>query len=1047
MPGAPAGDMPLQPPVGAVIRIAGDCLLSIPFYDEPILNSPYHAPTRHHALDAGGQPLAHDPLPGRRRCGYIAPVPKARKQRQRGPERQAALDLSGAGGGQAYDVAGLVDEIRQHMASWRAIPNPADWGVSPSTQRLLAHWRNPPEEALRPFFCQVEAVETVIWLTEVARSRKQYAPIFRHLAEVNAEANPDLFRLALKMATGSGKTTVMAMLIAWHTVNAVRSPGSSHFAKGFLLVAPGITIRDRLRVLLPSDANNLYRSRHLVPQEMWGDLGHAKVVIANYHVFGRRRVLETNKTGEAVLAGWRNEPLIVEETEGEMLQRACGDLLRMKNVVVINDEAHHCYRERVADEAEKLTAEEREEAKENSEAARLWISGLEALQRKVGVRAVYDLSATPFFLSGSGYAEGTLFPWVVSDFALIDAIESGIVKLPRVPVSDNAVNADFPVFRNLWEALKKDPIQLPKKGALKSGDLDPLQIPGILQTALISLYDIWKDEYEQWQRAGVKVPPVFIVVCNNTATSKLVHEWISGWERETDGMRRTEHLGHLKLFSNYDDHGNPLPRMNTLLIDSRQIEAGELDADFRRLAAAEIETFRREKSEREGAASGEEASDAELLREVMNTVGREGKLGAQIRCVVSVSMLTEGWDANTVTHILGIRAFGTQLLCEQVIGRALRRLSYEPGDKRDPDGNPLFDAEYADILGIPFDFAAQPVKVTKTAPKPVTRVAAVPERAALAIRFPRIVGYRNELPEVRFEAAFTTDSRMELSPELVGPSTARLEGVVGEGIDISPQSLDEMRPGAIAMHLSKRLVERYFREDDGMPPYHLVGKLQPITRRWIAECVTLTGGTKAGMLTYAEVADKAANLIYSAIVRKAGEGGALAVRAMVDPFNPAGSTDHVSFITSKTTLWTTRPDRSHVNIVVCDSDWEAEFCRVVEAHPATLAYVKNQALGFEIPWLDGAVPRRYLPDFIVRVDDGSGPSDPLNLIVEIKGQKDLSTVTKAETARSLWVPAANGLGTFGRWDFVEFSDVYGIEAAFGELVARLQKNQKKLENA
>ena len=454
----------------------------------------------------------------------------------------------------------------------------------------------------------------------MARRRQQYAHIWKQLDAANSEANPELFRLALKMATGSGKTTVMAMLIAWHTVNAVRSPMSNIFSRGFLIITPGITIRDRLRVLLPTDPESYYTSRHLVPQEMLPEMGKAKIVITNFHALGRRRRLDTNKVGEAILSGWRNEELISEETEGEMLQRACEDLLSMKNVVVINDEAHHCYREKTGDsEEERFTAEDRQEAKENNEAARLWIAGIEALKRKVGVRAIYDLSATPFFLRGSGYEEGTLFPWVVSDFALIDAIECGIVKLPRVPVSDNAVNADMPVFRNLWEHIKSGPNQLPKKGAGKTGDLDPLQLPSVLQTALYALYNHYETEFEEWKRAGVAVPPVFIVVCNSTSTSKLVYEWISGWQREVEGEHQTIHRGHLRLFSNFDDYGNPRPRMNALLIDSRQIEAGDvLDPAFRKAAEAEIEQFRREKAQREGAAASETISESELLREVMN---------------------------------------------------------------------------------------------------------------------------------------------------------------------------------------------------------------------------------------------------------------------------------------------------------------------------------------------------------------------------------------------------------------------------------------------
>jgi len=997
-----------------------------PFYAEPILNSPYEVPTRHHALSDSGEPLNQPPIEGRRRSKYVAPVPKSRKIKA-DAKKQATLDLDQTKDGSShYNPTPIINEIRGHIASWRSIPNPNDWGVTPVTQRLLQYWRSDNFSGPRPFYCQVEAVETAIWLAEVARKNKQYAHIFRHLEEANRDANPEIFRLALKLATGAGKTTVMAMLIAWQAINAARQPNSSLFSRGFLIVAPGITIKDRLRVLKPSDGNSYYRSRELVPQDMMPDLNKAKIEIVNYHVFQRRKAHELNAVGLRLMKGWKGEAIEELETEGQMLQRACGDLLQMKNVVVINDEAHHCYRERPGShEEDELKGEEKDEAKENNEAARLWISGIEALKRKVGVRAVYDLSATPFFLRGSGYEEGTLFPWVVSDFSLVDAIECGIVKLPRVPVSDNAVNAATPVFRNLWDHIGK---KMPKKGAGKSGDLDPLSIPAELQTALYSLYSHYEKEFEAWQKVGIGVPPVFIVVCNNTASSKLIFEWISGWEREVEGERQTKHYGHLELFRNYDDrNGNRLPRMNTLLIDSQQLESGEaLDSKFRDMAEAEIEQFRREIKEREGAAAADKLSDSELLREVMNTVGQKGRLGEQVRCVVSVSMLTEGWDANTVTHILGVRAFGTQLLCEQVIGRGLRRQSYELND------NGLFNTEYADILGIPFDFATEPQEVTRTPPKPTTRVHALKERNDLSIRFPRVAGYRAELPSESFSANFSADSVLDLTPELVGPCTVRLEGLVGEGHDISPDALDDMRPNTVATHLTKKLIEMYFREPDQDVPYYLYNQLQPITRRWIATCLKLTGGTRAGMLTYAELAEKASELIYQAIVRSAGEDGESVVKAMLDPYNPHGYTDHVSFITTKQTLWETR--LSHVNYVVCDSDWEAEFARVVEAHPATISYVKNQALGFEVPYRSGSVPRRYLPDFIIQVDDGRGPDDPLNLIVEVKGFRGLDEQIKAETMTNLWVPGVNNLKAYGRWAFAEFRNAFAMEEDYGKLV-------------
>jgi type III restriction enzyme len=268
--------------------------LSQSFFERPILNSPYAAPTRHHALDADGQPLDQPPAEGRRKSELITPVPKPRKRK--GGARQEEFGFGADDGPstpeQEYNPTPIINEIRQHVATWRAIPNPADWGVTPATARLLTHWRSADESwPVRPFFCQVEAVETAIWLTEVAPRQRQYAKYWEHVRAANAQANPELIRVALKMATGAGKTTVMAMLIAWQTVNAVRSP-ASHFSRGFLIVTPGITIKDRLRVLLPEDPESYYKSRQLMPADMLGDIGHAKIVITNYHAFKRRETMD-----------------------------------------------------------------------------------------------------------------------------------------------------------------------------------------------------------------------------------------------------------------------------------------------------------------------------------------------------------------------------------------------------------------------------------------------------------------------------------------------------------------------------------------------------------------------------------------------------------------------------------------------------------------------------------------------------------------------------------------------------------------------------------
>ena len=1000
------------------------------FFEHPILNSPYDYPARHWELDEDGQPTNRI-LEVRRKSDLITPVPKPKKRRRKPGQTEMVFD-SGEGlstAEQEYNPTPIINEIRSYVESWRKLPNPDHWQVTPETARLLLHWRHHPFQSIRPFFCQVEAVETIIWLTEVAPKLGKRAEKFRaHIGGANEQANPELLRLALKLATGAGKTTVMAMLIAWATVNAVRHPNSKTFSRGFLIITPGITIRDRLRVLMPNDPDSYYKSRELVPGDMLPDIDRAKIVITNYHSFKLRERIDLAKGTRSLLKG-RGPELNTLETEGQMLQRVMPDLMGLKSIVVLNDEAHHCYRERPQEDdgEEDLKGEEKEEAKKNNEAARLWISGIESVKRKLGLRAVYDLSATPFFLRGSGYAEGTLFPWTVSDFSLMDAIECGIVKLPRVPVADNVPGGDTPKFRNLWENIGK---KMPKKGRGQAGKaLDPLSLPAELQTALDALYGHYQKTFALWEEAGIEVPPVFIVVCNNTSTSKLVYDFISGFHRENDDGSTTLENGRLALFRNYDEHGNRLARPRTLLIDSEQLESGEaLDKDFREMAGDEIERFRREIVERTGdIRAGEKISDQDLLREVMNTVGKKDRLGESIRCVVSVSMLTEGWDANTVTHVLGVRAFGTQLLCEQVVGRALRRQSYDLNEEG------LFNVEYADVLGIPFDFAAKPVVSPPAKPRETIRVHAVsPERDDLTITFPRVEGYRVELPDEKLTAQFGPDSALELTPDLVGPSITKNQGIIGEGVDLTVEHLNDMRRSTILFHLAKYLLYQKYRDPGAAPKLHLFGQLKGITRQWLdGGYLRCTGGTYPAQVIYQEIADMACERIKAAITETLA--GEKPIKAILDAYNPTGSTRFVNFTTSKETRWQTDPRKCPINWVVCDSDWEAEFCRVAESHAKVRAYVKNQNLGLEVPYLMAGQRKKYIPDFIVQIDDGH--PEPLNLIVEIKGYRGEDAKEKANTLRAYWVPGVNNLKKFGRWAAAEFTAVYEIESEFNKLIA------------
>jgi type III restriction enzyme len=454
----------------------------------------------------------------------------------------------------------------------------------------------------------------------------------------------------------------MAMLIAWHTLNKLANPYDKRFSTRFLIVTPGITIKDRLRVLLPNDPQTFYKSMDIVTPDQLDRLQAATIEITNYHAFVRRDKFESASLTKKVLAGPEGNTDQFKETPAEMVRRMAKVFGTARDVVVLNDEAHHCYAPAPPDKAEEgsLEADERTEAKDNAEQARVWFDGLRAVREKIGIRAIYDVSATPFFLNGSGFKEGTLFPWVVSDFGLMDAIESGIVKVPRVPVSDDSMTGDLPKLRYLWPDVKES---LPKKGLRDTGATGAGWIPAKeLEGAFASLYEDYKRAFEGWASADMGRPPVFIVVCSNTTVSKLVYDWIAGFDRILPDGATVPVPGNLPLFSNVD--GNQWrSRPVSLLIDSVQLDRGDaLDPAFKKAAAREIDEYKREYAARFPGRTADDLEDEDILREVLNTVGKPGRLGAEIRCVVSVSMLTEGWDANTVTHVLGIRAFGTQLL-------------------------------------------------------------------------------------------------------------------------------------------------------------------------------------------------------------------------------------------------------------------------------------------------------------------------------------------------------------------------------------------------
>ncbi|HOS80333.1 MAG TPA: DEAD/DEAH box helicase family protein [Anaerolineae bacterium] len=974
--------------------------------ENPVINSPFAEPTRHFRF--GDEGITNELLEGRRTSSYFVPIAQPRKKGQTSFFETEWVE-------ERIQENQLINDIRVRVARWR---QGGYLGVTPVTARLLAYWTNPEREN-KLFFCQIEALETLIYLTEAAK-RYGDAWIENALQEANAQANPGLPRVAMKMATGAGKTVVMAMLIAWHTLNKAAYPQDARFNNAFLIVTPGITIRDRLRVLFPNDPQNYYRLRDIVPAPEMDTLGQAKIVITNFHAFQQREKIAAGRLTKALLADGDTVGAFTE-TPDQMVRRVCRELGTKKSLIVINDEAHHCYRCKPDSEDKKLKGDERVEAQQREEEARVWISGLEAVKAKLGVKVIYDLSATPFFLRGSGYSEGTLFPWVVSDFSLIDAIEAGIVKVPRVPVADNAMTGEQPTYRDLWLRIRED---LPRKGRKTEALTGEPKLPVELQGALHSLYSNYEKYYHQWEqnaeaRARGITPPVFIVVCNNTNVSRLVYDYIAGWEKPVGDQVRVQ-AGQLPIFRNDDGEGGWLQRPNTILVDSQQLESGAaMSDDFKHIAAREIEEFKAEVRLRFPGRDADALTDEDLLREVMNTVGKAGKLGEHVKCVVSVSMLTEGWDAQTVTHILGVRAFGTQLLCEQVVGRALRRMSYAV------NAEGFFDAEYAEVYGVPFSFIPTSGSNVDLKPGPMpTRVRALESRAACEITFPRLVGYRYELPGERLTATFTVASQLALSTADL-PTRTENAPIVGESSIHTLEDLKRHRPNEVAFLLAKVVLEKYFRDDDGNDRPWLFPQVLGIVKRWMAECLTLKDNTFPQLLLLLEYAHDAADRIYQAIV--ASTGGTPTLVPILRPYDAVGSTRYVDFDTTRP-VFATRADKCHISHVVADTDsWEQKAAEALEEMPEVVRYVKNHHLSFTIPYTLNGEERQYLPDFIACLDDGHGPDDLLQLVLEVSGEARKDKAAKIAAAQTLWIPAVNAHGGFGRWAFVEVTDPWDME--------------------
>lgn len=1026
--------------------------------DNPILNSPYLEPLLHYNTDREGALDYTDIRKGRRIFKTdLAVIPT----RQTGQKEVFEWNEDA----EEYNTH-IINLCRKEIGQWRAAKYPNTTRI---TKELMTFWfDNPERHAVKKlFFAQQEAIETAVWLNEVAEKSNAGQHILNLLRNgqqiVSDDPVDQLPRIAFKMATGSGKTVVMACLICYHYFNRQEYRNDIRFADYFLIVAPGITIKSRLGVLFvdtknknPKDIEDYYRVRGLIPPSMEHRLENlnARLVITNYHTF-EPKILQGNKRspfdGKVNLEG-KKVDTDNKEDFALVVKRAIGKFKLGSRLLILNDEAHHCYLPK-----SKSKTTDNEEADENARAA-VWFSGLREIAKKFKLQAVYDLSATPYYLTGSGYTPYSLFPWVVSDFGLIEAIESGLVKIPFLPESDNTQELTMPVLRNLYDHVKDE---LPKKGqrtqkkeAAAEGQKYIEQrpnLPALVKGALDQFYNHYVDydkgtrKYKEEKKSLFSAPPVFIVVCNNTGVSKEVYKYIAGYEYEDAEGNTVVVQGAKDLFSNYAPATNkPLKRPPTLLIDSDALENGEqINDDFKKIFASEIEEFKKDYARMHGQGSIEKISDAEILREVVNTVGQNGKLGSHIRCVVSVSMLTEGWDANTVTHIMGLRAFGSQLLCEQVAGRALRRMNYYL-QGYDKDGNPTndkrkvviekFPPEYAHIIGVPFKM----FKGGKTEPPPppvdLTHIAPIPDRQAeMEITFPNVVGYRVEKPNDLLIADFSKLENYEVRGDLMPIRTRMASAFSEQEIELEIQSVLEKRDAEIIWWLTKELIKYHFSDDDGNPHFQQFNKLKSIVETWYNEKVLLLNiaDQQYKRLLYFDEPKKIVNHIARGINPQ--HNTTEFIRPVFNYYNKFGSTKYVNGNTVKDVYPT---EKSHINYVVMDSDWEGVCAKTLEEIEVVECYVKNQFLGFAIPYTKDGKDRLYFTDFIARVRSKDGTIK--NLMIEISGMSR-DKVEKKWFVENRWIPAVNALKEkyeYAEWHFIEVvNDIRNIR---NQLIEKIQ---------
>lgn len=919
--------------------------------DQLIINPPYSEPQEHWRYERTTR--SFERIPTRRPAGYIVATDSAR-----------SFDDPG----QIIEIP-LVNKIRERVNVWRIEGYP---GITGITRRLLDHWIQRNERGDIPFFfCQIEAIETLIWLFEAPESSK---------TGIDIESDGGEFvRYCCKMATGTGKTVVMAMLIAWQVLNKATYTNDPRFSQNILVVAPGLTVKSRLSVLIPSSEDNYYDAFDIIPQGLSEKLRSGKVLIQNWHALAWDTDEQIKKRRSVDKRGAKSDEAYVRGVLGEMS--------RHKNLIIINDEAHHAWRIPAESKIKGVSKDEIEEAT-------IWVQGLDRIHRARNILSCFDFTATPFAPSGKKSSEEALFPWIVSDFSLNDAIESGLVKTPRVVVRDDGrLTSDYKSrFYHLYmDSEVHDDLNR------RAEESEPL--PDIVTHAYYFLGIDWLEKKREWEAGGRDTPPVMITVANRTETAARIAYAFTHKKIRIDELCEENRILHIdsKVLKDAETETQQI-------ISPVDIEGGEIERPLTK------------------------KDQAELLRQQVDTVGKSGQPGADIQKVISVGMLSEGWDARTVTHIMGLRAFSSQLLCEQVVGRGLRRTSY---DIEQETG--LFSPEYVNIFGVPFTFL--PHEGGEDAPpkpeKPKTKIEALISRQEYAISWPNVIRIEHV-----FRPALTLDISQAKPLILDAASTSQI-------IEIAPivdgkPALEQI--STIDLHklgqefrLQKIIFETARDVLDQMKPEwkgtttDLIGQLIRIVEQFI---ISDKIKINPGLFSTDEFRKRIMmiinmNKIVQHIYEQIREENTESIEPVLDTNRPIRSTADMR-------VWySTRPcghtKKSQINFCVFDSTWEATEAFALDNNPNVKAWAKNDHIGFEIVYLYQGVVSKFRPDFLIQLTNDE------YLVLEVKGQDTMKNRTK-RTFLAEWIRAVNGHGGFGRWHSDVSFNTADIDGIIGKYV-------------